>query len=234
MIKKQILLIFLAILFAKAGAQQLLSPSSTFSHKKTAYVTLNDGKEIKGNLQDLDRKKGLIKLVKIEDDNGKKLKLKPASIKYMYLPPSGLDKLSKATEFLTNVQKWNDEKLDQDLLNQGYVYFESTNVKIKKKEMMMLMQLLNPTFSKIVKVYDDPMAKKTMSVGVGNVKVAGGNAKSYFIKVGDGAAYKLEKKDYKKEFVPLWKKCDNVIQKYQDVKWNELTKHIIDYTECMQ
>lgn len=232
MIKKHFFIILMVVFFTKGEAQQLLSPSYNYSHKKTAYISLIDGKEIKGTLKDIDRKKGLIKFVKIEDGNGQKHKLKAASIKDMYLPPSGLDKLGKALDFLLDVQKWNDEKLDQDLLNQGYVYFENTNVKIKKKEMTLLMQLLNPSFSKKVKVYHDPLAKETMSVGVGSVTVAGGKAKSYFLKVGDDAAYKLEKKRYKKEFVPLWKKCDAVVKKYTEIKWNELTQHIIDYTEC--
>ena len=32
-------------------------------------------------------------------NSGKKHKLKPESIKFMYLPPSGLDKLSKVSGF---------------------------------------------------------------------------------------------------------------------------------------
>lgn len=49
----------------------------------------------------------------------------------MYLPPSGLDKLSKVSGFLSNVDRWNDEKLNQDFLNKGYIYFELADVKIK-------------------------------------------------------------------------------------------------------
>ena len=114
-------------------AQELLSPSFSFSHKKTAYITLLDGTEIKGNIKDIDRKKGLIDFIKLKDGSGKKHKLNPDKIKHMYLPPSGVDKLGKALDFVTDVQKWQDEKLEQDLLNQGYIYFESTDVKIKKK-----------------------------------------------------------------------------------------------------
>lgn len=211
--------------------QELLTPSHSFSHKKTAYITLMDGTEIKGTVKDIDRKKGLIKQIKIEDGNGDKIKLKPSEVAFMYLPPSGLDKLAKSMDFLTDAQKWSNEKLDQDLLSDGYVFFESSNVKIKRKESVMLMQLLNPTFSGVVKIYHDPFAKQTMSVGVGNIKVAGGNEKSYFIKAGDDAAYKLEKKRYKKEFKPLWSKCDNLANQ-EEVKWNKLTSHVITYSEC--
>jgi hypothetical protein len=223
---------FVLAIVTNIEAQQLLSPSLAFSHKKTSYVTLMDGKEIKGTLSSVDRKKGLITYIKIEDGTGQKHKLKAASVKIMYLPPSGLDNLSKALDFAGDIKKWNDEKLDQDLLNQGYVYFESTKVKIGKKSTTMLMQLLNPGFSKDVKIYHDPFAKETASVGVAGVKVAGGYEKSYYLKTGDDAAYKLEKKNYDKEFKGLWGKCDEVIKKYPEMKWTELTKHVTDYTDC--
>lgn len=234
MLKKQFTLLICVFLFAQANAQELLSPSMTFSHKKTAYVTLTDGTEIEGLIKDVDRKKGLVEYVKIKDNDGKKHKLKAEAIQYMYLPPSGFDKLSKATDFLTDAQKWgSDAKLNNDLLSQGYVYLENSNVRIKKKTRVLLMQLLNPTFSGKIKVYHDPMAKETMSLGVGPIKAVGGDAKSYFIKIGDKAAYKIKKKEYKKEFPVLWKSCKAVKSKYgKSIKWKELTQHIVEYNEC--
>ena len=187
-----------------------------------------DGTEIKGTIKKIDRTKGLIEEIKMKDGSGKKIKLKPKEVKFMYLPPSGFDKLGKALDVINNAQKWNDEKLEQDLLNSGYVYFENTNVKIKKKTMPLLMQLLNPSFSKKVKVYHDPYAKETTSLSVGGIGVAGGNAKSYYIKAGDSdAAFKVLKKRYKDEFKPLWNACKELIKKYGDkIKWSELTQHV--------
>jgi|WetSurMetagenome_2_1015567.scaffolds.fasta_scaffold190303_1 hypothetical protein len=224
-------LILMAIV-ANIDAQQLLSPSFSYSHKKASYVTLMDGKEIKGILDDIDRNKGLIEFIRIVDEAGQKLKLKAEDVKFMYLLPSGMDNLSKQADFLTDIKKWNDEKLDQDLLNQGYVYFESTQVIIRKSATTLLMQLLNPTFSKEVKIYHDPLANETASVGVAGVKVAGGDDKSYYIKIGDDVAYRLEKKNYAEEFKGLWGKCDEVIKKYTEIKWSELIKHVTDYTDC--
>ena len=225
----------LAILFALVSSlqsQELLSPSFTFSKKKTSYITLGDGTEINGTLKDIDRKKGLIKLIKITDDAGTKHKLKPSQVKHMYLMPSGFDKLNKAIDFATDAQKWNNEKLNQDFLNQGYVYFETVNVKIKKKTLPMLMQLLNPSFSKAVKVYHDPYAKETTSVGVGGVKLAGGLDKSYYIMTNsDDAAYKIEKKKYKKTYTQIWKNCTSLTEQ-TDIAWKDFTDHVIKYTEC--
>ncbi len=232
MLKKNLLAACAFFLFFQVQAQDLLSPSFSFSHKKTAYITLTDGTEVKGTIKDIDRKKGLIEEIKIKDENGKKRDFAPKEISFMYLPPSGLDNLTKALDAIHDVQKWSDEKLDQDLINQGYVYFETSNVKIKKKTSKMLMQLLNPSFSKSVKIYHDPLAKETMSVGVGAITVAGGNEKSYYISVAGATAYKLEKKNYKAEFTPLWKSCANVAKSYPEVKWIELKDHAPAFSKC--
>lgn len=233
MFNKLVTLTMCLLITCTMSAQQLLTPSFVFSHKKTSYVTLTNGKEIQGNIKDIDRKKGLIKFVKIKDGAGKKHKLKAEQIKFMYVMPTKLNKLANAIDLVKDAQKWNNEKLEQDLLNQGYVYFELANVKVKKKNMKLLMQLLNPDFSAKVKVYHDPYAKETMSAGIGGVTLAGGDAKSYYIAKGNKPAYKLKKKDYKKEFKPLWKSCKDLISKYgSKVKWKELVEHIFMYSEC--
>lgn len=226
-------LVLILTLSAQTQAQELLSPSNSFSHKKTAYITLTDGTEVKCTIKKIDRKKGLIKEIKVRNEEGKKVKYKPDEIAYMYLPPSGLDKLGKALDFLEDAKKWTDEKLEQDLLNQGYVYFEQSDVKLKKKTKSMLMQLLNPGFSRKVKVYHDPWAKESLSLGVGPVKVAGGIAKSYYVKLDtDKVAFRLKKKHYRSEFKLLWKSCPAVKDSVHDIRWSEFTKHIITYTEC--
>ncbi len=184
-------------------------------------------------LKKLDLKKGLIEEIKIEDGNGKKIKIDPKDIDFMYLPPSGLDKLTKVVDLAHDASKWNDEKLNQNLLSQKYAYFESTKVKVKKKEYTLMMQLLNTTFSKAVKVYVDPTAGETTSFGIAGVDVVGGDAKSYYIKVGDEVAYKVAKKTYDEEFVPLWKSCPALMEKKGDIKWTKLNEDIILYSECI-
>lgn len=132
--KNCIFLLFVSLLMAHGlFAQQLLSPSFGFSYKKTSYVTFTNGTVITGTVKDIDRKKGLIEFVNIEDGASKKNKLKAEKIKFMYLPPTAFDNMAKASEFATDTQEWSQDKLNQDVLKQGYVYFENANVKIKKK-----------------------------------------------------------------------------------------------------
>ncbi len=216
-------------------AQDFLTPSLTYSHKKDAHVTLTDGTEMVCKIDKIKRKKGLIKLIRVEVDGAVK-ELNPSDVSSMYLPPSGYDKLTKASMFLNDATKWTNDKLEQDLLNQGLVYFEQANVEIKKgKTMTMLMQLLNPSFSGGVKVYHDPFAKETASAGVGGVKLVGGIAKSYFVLKGDGPAVNFEKKKYKKSFNEFWSDCDTILTKYaDDVRWNEFNEQVVLYDqECV-
>lgn len=234
MIKKTLLLMMFLFAFTAVNAQDLINPSYGFSHNKTAYITLADGTELSGTIRDIDRDKGLIEYIKLQDAAGKKHKLKPEDIKYMYLPPSGLDKLGKSLDFISDFQKWNDDKLNQEYIKEGYAYFETANVKIKKRESKLLMQLLNPAFSKEFKIYCDPYAKETASLGVGGVKFVGGDAKSYYVAKKDSPAFLLKKKDYKKEFAPLWGSCEKLISANPEPKWTDLTKHVITYSECAE
>ena len=55
--KQALLLVALFLVSVSVQAQNLLSPSFTFSHKKTSYITLLDGTEIEGTIKDLDREK---------------------------------------------------------------------------------------------------------------------------------------------------------------------------------
>jgi hypothetical protein len=230
---KKILLLLMFVACCTMSAQDLVSPSYGFSHSKTAHITLADGTEISGIIKDIDREKGLIEYIKLQDAAGKKHKLKPEDIKFMYLPPSGLDNLAKKMDFVSDFQKWNDDKLNQEYIKEGYAYFETAAVKIKKKESKLLMQLLNPAFSKEFKIYCDPYAKETASLGIGGVKFVGGDAKSYYVAKKDAPAFLLKKKEYKKEFAPLWGSCEKLISANPEPKWTDLTKHAITYSECV-
>ena len=222
----------LLILAGTLLAQNFLSPVYTFSHKKTAYITLKDGSTVEGTIKDLDRKKGIIEEVKLKDANGKAVKLKPEEIAHMYLPQSGGSKLANAHNFLNDATKWDNDDLDQELFGRGYVYMESTQVMIKKKRLELLMQLLNPHFSEKIKVYVDFQAGETASLGVGGIKVVGGLEKSYYVKKKSAkAAVRLKKKDYDTEFQGFFSSCKSVSK--LDPKWSEFVNHVHTFaTDC--
>lgn len=222
-----------AATFASAQEEKppgLMNPTYQFSKKKTSYITLKDGTEIVGNVKDFDRKKGITKYIKIKDTNGKTHKLKGSDIKHGYFQPTALSKLSSFYDDL-KVQHWGKD-LNEEMFTNGYVYLENTNVQVKKKQVELLMQLLNPHFSDGIRIYFDPLAKKTASIGVGPLS-AGGDAKSYYVKKnGAKTAVRLKKKDYKTEFAAYFGDCEGV-KTSKKTKWSDLAEHAYIYaSEC--
>ena len=232
--KKIIILVLSITLYGNVFSQQFISATNTFSHQKTAYITLADGSEIEGSIDNINRKKGLIEFIKLIDANGKAYNLKSEEIQHMYLPPTNFDHLQKSARVIGDVQKWNDEKLNQDILNNGYAYFELAEVKLKTENKKLLMQLLNPSFSKKLKVYYDPFASTTSSFSIGDLSLVGGIAKSYYVSSEDNIAFKLSKKSYDKEFKTFFKNFNLLQEKYPDPNWRDLPEHIIIFSDCSE
>ncbi len=221
----------LSIATVPLSAQKFLEPSFDFSEKKISYLTLEDDSEVQVYLRKLKYEKGLIEEIKVEGTDGKKVKISPEKIKFMYLPQSGFDKFVKAYDFIHDAQKWDNDKIDRGKVAEGYIYFEKAEVKIKKKTETLMMQLLNPSFSSKIKVYHDPYAKETAGIGIAGIKVAGGDDKSYYVAAHGAPAFKLIKKNYEEEFAALFDNCTVLNQKYADkIKWVDLETHVYEHS----
>ncbi|MFK7950221.1 MAG: hypothetical protein AB8G11_21705 [Saprospiraceae bacterium] len=236
---KRIILLPITVILLTATcltAQKFSIPLEGFSKKKTAYFYMENNVEITGTLSGFKRTKGLIETVKMKDLKGKKVKMDPEKIDYMYLAPSNLGKFGAALEGMNNVNRWEKTTtIDTTLIKEGYVFFEKVSTKVKKKTDDLMLQLMNPSFSQKVKIYHDPFAKETASVGVGGITVAGGLDKSYYIKKdSDKSAYRLLKKNYKEQFVEIFGDSPEFMEKYgNDIKWNQFETHVHAYTELM-
>jgi hypothetical protein len=221
MIKKYSLLLSLTMGVFTLQAQNFMEGFDRFSSKKIAYLTLTDGTKVEGDIADLDRKKGNISEVSL-NVNGKKKSFAPEQIKEMYLPASGLDKFSKQMEVATNLSK----ELNNERVSDGYGYFEYTDVDLKGKVKPLLMQLVNVGFHTKIRVYFNPFATETMSMGVGPMKV-GGIDKSYFVKVGNKPAYKISKGDYDDQSKELFNSCPAAMAALKkDSDWNKFERII--------
>lgn len=234
--KAQILLLalFCVIVVSQSVAQVFLPPFEGFSKKQPSYLTMENGEEIECTFKNFSYKKGLIEEIKIVNSREEKVKIESNDIKHMYIPPSDLAKLSADLSFITDADNWDNEDYEQEILERGYAYFEKVDVEVKKKNFILMMQMLNPSFSSKIKVYHDPYAAETMSIGVGAIS-AGGDDKSYYILVnGEKQAYKIEKKDYKDEFKNLFGDCQEVMDKYgEKPNWTEFAEALFMYSkEC--
>ncbi len=231
---KYLLVALIGMLSLSLSAQKFSPAFQGWSKKKPTFITMSDGQEYTVYIKKLKFKKGLIDEIKVEGvDGGKKIKLKPENISHMYVAPSGLAKLGQAMDAATDLTKIQDGELDSGHLDDGYMYMESSEVQIKKKKTQYCMlQVMNPSFSGKIKVYNDPFAKESASIGIGSLKVAGGLAKSYYIKKqGEQVAKKIKKKEYKKDIETLFSECSEVLGKYKDSpKWSEFEAFIFDYS----
>ena len=233
-LKFLLLILFVFGSISSIYSQKLLPSYSRFSKKKISYVVLTDGTEIKGYIKDIDRKKGLIEKVKIKDMDGKKHKLKAEEIDHMYLYPSGFSKFAASYDFIHDATKWDNDTYSQGLFGDGYVLFEQSEVYLKKKKgkkRTLLLQLLNPSFSNKIKIYTDPYAGETASLGVGGIKVAGGIAKSYYVKKGDNIAYRLKKKKYKDQYKELFDGCSELVN-MEKPRWSKFEENVYQYSKC--
>lgn len=232
---KQLVALIILLSSSSLFGQNFLDGYQLFSKKKEAYFTLNDNSEVVGFIDDIDRKKGLIEEIRIKTSDGKKVTYKSNEIKSMFVAPSGFDKFSSSYNKMYDATQWNKDKSVHDqYVKEGYVYFENTDVLIKNTKINLLLQLVNPGNASKIKVYFDPYAKETTSASVGGIKVAGGIAKSYYIKKGNGTAYKLTKSDYKKKWSTLFGECKSMLAEYTTRKdWKHFEEHIAYYdTKC--
>ncbi len=232
---KNHLLSALIMLFAGTSFGQFFSkPVEGFSKKKPCYVTLKSGEELVGTIKDLDRKKGLIDEITLEVGKKDKRKLTPDMIAFAYLPESGLNKVASAVDVVYDATQWESSDINGEYMTDGYAYFEQSTVQLKKKKIEALLQLVNPAFNNPVKVFHDPWAKESASVGVAGIKVAGGLEKSYWVVTGSGPAFKVEKKDYDEQISKIYGSCSGYISKLgDDPKWADFPEALFNYSkEC--
>ncbi|SHJ21207.1 hypothetical protein [Pseudozobellia thermophila] len=214
--------------------QAAFDPAYTsYSRKKPAYVTLKDGTKLEGDIKDVDRKKGQIYRLKISVDGEKKVEIMASDIADLYMAPSGLEQLDKQGSYFNDATKWGKTDAAKHI-NKGYTMYtnQMVSLKNKKKPAEYLMQVVNPKFSQVIQVFSDPFAKETMSIGVGSLKLAGGIAKSYYVKKGESIVW-LTKSNFDEHFERLFMDNEAFRAKYADhkYKWSLLGVYVLDYTE---
>lgn len=225
--KKRLVLSFLVLFAFNVSAQEFMPGFDMFSHKKPAYITLNDGSKVEGELDKLNRKRNNISGIRMIID-GQEIEYAPEDVKEMYLPAHSLNKFSLKIDNATNTSK----DYDLDMINEGYGFFENTEVILGKNNETLMMQLVNPSFASKVRVYFDPMAMETASMSVGPMKT-GGVDRSYFIKVGDEPAYKVSKGNYPKIYKDLYASCPSLIKEIgKKPNWKEIAEHMYAYDAC--
>ncbi|WP_337043434.1 hypothetical protein [Emticicia sp. 17c] len=210
---------------------QVFTPAfDLFSVKEVAYINLENGTLIEGIMKAVNRKNGLItSVVLTPTGTNKKLKINSEEILNMYLPISSFNKFDNAVNRAFNK---HIKGINIEITDHGYAYFEKTKV-VKKNEIEeLLLQLVNPSFSDKIKVYDIPLSKQTTSTEIGGIGIELNENKAYFVKVGEATAVKLRKKDYDEAYTALYKDCPVLVNNLKDDhRWSKFGEHLWTYTK---
>jgi len=118
------------------------------------------------------------------------------------------------------------------VINEGYGYFENTEVEFGGKAQTLMMQLVNPSSANKIKVYFDPMAMETMSVGIGPIST-GGIDRSYYIKTSEGPAFKISKANINKVFKDIFADCPSLLKEIgKKPTWKEFDEYVFKHANC--
>jgi len=112
-------------------------------------------------------------------------------------------------------------------VDRKFIYWQ--RVKFPDKDKFILLQLLNPGFDDLLKVYEIPNAK-TGETSIDGIAVSGNEAKAYYV-VKKGETIKITKKKYKKQdFKLLFGDCQQIIDNNEpDFKY--FAEHVFFYNE---
>jgi hypothetical protein len=198
---------------------------------KECTVKLVNGDEVTGKFLGGTLINGYLSNFNIRLENGEKAKFKPEEVARLSVKASKLAKLAMMMESASSVKEMTNSNFDE-IVNREYIVFE-TAMRHNKAGKVRLMQLLNPGFDSQIKVFADPNAKETMSVGVGGVKLTGGADKSYLFVQNDEKAVLVKKGSYKKNFDELYGNCPAMLQVFagEKVKWNDVAGHVFAYDQ---
>ena len=225
-------LLFLLSLTVGGFSQDFVQASSTFSHKKPAYLSLTDGTEVEGTVSKIKRYRNMAITEVHLKVNGEVTAYSAADIEYMALMPSGIERVMSAMQIQNNATLWRQDVNLQQRLSLGYVYFENTQVDFKKGTKMTLLQVMNPHFSNGAIVYSNPFNKEGSSTSVAGITVNEKLPNSFFIRLpGDENARYVTKKKYEYTYKELFGKCRSMHRVFKKIKWQDFDEHVFEYNK---
>lgn len=198
---------------------------------KPAIVTMADGTEVTGKFSGGVLNMGYLDRITIKGEDGEKMKLKPEAIFRVLIKASGLAKLSMLASSSSSIKEATKRDFN-DIKNRDYIIFETAQ-RANKSGSLRLMQLLNPGFDSKIKVFANPNANQTTGIGVGGIKITGGEDKSYLMVKGDDKAVIVRKGSYKKNFDELFKSCPEMLRTFQGekIQWDDVAGHVFAYDQ---
>ncbi len=223
--KTRIITIFVLSILLLAAINpkaQFVTPLTTVSGQ--AEVTTVEGKSYSGKLKNtIFSSTGIMSFILI-DTTADDIKFKAEEVKQLKLEVDGLAKLEIGAKQSLNNSKFANSNYNE-VDDRKYIYWQ--RVKNPDKDKYCLMQLLNPGFDDLIRVYDLPKAKSAEPSDDG---VHGNIPTAYYV-VKNGKTLKITKKKYKEQdFELLFGDCQQLIDN-NEPEFEAFAEHVFYYNK---
>ncbi len=226
MIKYTSILFFIFLSLNALKAQYFSDPVTFFSKSGASYLELKTGERLTCKLVRLEKTKGLVTGISFEID-ATEVSYTAKEIAQVYLLEQGYQKHVGIIDYKEE-QYANGDPIEQ-LLENGYVLFQQSNLEIKGKEVDCLLQILNPYSAEQVSVYHDPFAMLSTNDGGTSYSISGGTYSSFYLTVGKDS-FRLKRKKYADNWERIFSKCPDFINVLEENwKWKDFGKMINEY-----
>ena len=194
-------------------------------------VVLQNGDTLSGKLTSVSLMNNYLKNVTLKSEDGSKRKLDAAEMKTLQVKTSALAKMAMMNESANSI--FRAIKTDfNSIVKREFIFFEQA-LRATKKDKPAMMQLLNPGFDHVIKVYADPNANETGGWQVNDIPVTGGADRSYLFVKNNQKVVIVRKGSYKRNFDELYADCPDMLTAYEGdkTKFKDLAGHVFVYDQ---
>jgi hypothetical protein len=194
-------------------------------------IILQNGDTLSGALTSASLINNYLKNVTLKSEDGSKRKLDAAEMKTLKVKVSALAKMAMMNESANSI--FRTIKTDfNSIINREYLFFEQA-LRATKKGKPAMMQLLNPGFDRVIKVYSDPNTNETGGLQMDDVTVTGGADKSYLFVKNNEKVVIVKKGSYRKNFDELYVDCPDMLTAYEGdkIKFKDIASHVFVYDQ---
>lgn len=209
-------------------SQAFITPVEEVPHSNQCYIILTDGARVEGIVKSYDIGQG-ITAITLATEGDDRLKVIAADIAELGVKATGLVKMELMAERTETVKKLIKADFDE-IANREYIIYQQALLPGKRARYALL-QLLNPGFDSMVKVFQDPWAAASTGLTFGDASLTGEEDKSYLFVKGGGQAFKVSKGTYKKEFQAIFGDCSKMLELYkgEKLRFRDAALHVFVY-----
>ena len=195
-----------------------------------AVVRLATGETVVGRLLGATLVNGYLSAFSFRPDSGgAKVKYRAEDVDRIAVKASRAARFVMRSESQTSMLEMMRSDFEKAAVRDSVIY--ETARRANRRGTVRLMQLLNPGFDSLVKVFADPNAKKTLGLSISGVRLAGGEDKSFLFVQGGERTVLVKKGSYEEDFATLFASCPTMVQEFsgEKLRWVDVAAHVFVY-----